>query len=557
MRCPPNVPRPGLGTNPDPGVISILLPIISPGSIYAPEVASIEEDGQLRGAVAAYYVGQIRRFAEVGSCPADAADAEYQTTICEAACNALLANCTPALRPGIWERAGASANSAPMLRACLDRLLEEPCGVNPGPAGRMLRSEAVAVAVTELHVAYAMSTEPGPSLLLQCLQSAAAASIWWLQKEPIDTAAAAAAIHTGGQRFLLLVGAPSPTEGVGQLLTDLTYSGPRAVNFELPGQMLEALKTCEGLLRMAALLPESLHFGGPGPTVVQILEHVSTLLEATAFGIPRNGINSRDERTAAVMLVQTAVKCALKWPGANASPSSGFQRASERLVKSMLMLANTVSGSAISHPDIPGLAPHTAVVRQVDLRFVAQAVIKTTCILMMLRWLCRRWQGAALALLHATASLEGAGCQWLYHAFNPLLTALLRWKAVRVTMLSSEGGLGTLVKSYDSLLVKSLGTTVLPCMFLKLASGLNRNVLAGVQVQSGPGNSHDIPFIMSVVRLKAYAADHTELALAFARIGVLSKMAQWGEANCGMLSSGQVRRVSHWKLFLSMVVPTP
>lgn len=80
-----------------------------------------------------------------------------------------------------------------MLRACLDRLLEEPCDLKPGPAGQLLRSQAVAIAVIGMHSAYVgMSTEAGPPLaavLLQCLQSAAAASIWWLQQDPIDPGA--------------------------------------------------------------------------------------------------------------------------------------------------------------------------------------------------------------------------------------------------------------------------------------------------------------------------------------------------------------------------------
>lgn len=68
-RCP-NIRWPGLGTNPEPGVNVLLLPTINPRSTFAPEVADIEGDRQLRGAVVAYLEGQIQRFADGESGPA-------------------------------------------------------------------------------------------------------------------------------------------------------------------------------------------------------------------------------------------------------------------------------------------------------------------------------------------------------------------------------------------------------------------------------------------------------------------------------------------------------
>ena len=59
-----------------------------------------------------------------------------------------------------------------------------------------------------------------------------------------------------------------------------------------------------------------------------------------------------------------------------------------------------------------------------------------------------------------------------------------------------------------------------------------------MQEANGPAPSQDIASILSIVQLDD--ADRTELVLVLVRIGVLGNMMQWGEANCGLLSSSQV-----------------
>lgn len=331
---------PGLSPNSVTGLPAVLAPIFKRSPTFAPERNAIASEQEFRSAVFAVLEASVQGFAD-----GKAGTSQPDPHTYEASCYALRTLASPSLTPAVSDRARTAAGLIPALLASVDRLLAEPppeARVGRGPEVRAegLWSALALMAALFTHARQqrAMLDPAMTKSLMACVRRGAAVSVRWLEEEAEGTRARDPGRQKQPLSQLLCLLEAMDLEGIqpGAKGTALDASRPK--------QLLEILRTVEGLVRMAALLPARLQSGSSHAALpTELLDWSTGVMHLMPLSLPQ-GLSSREvhpvAQEAMAGLVESTAKFALRWTGRGLSE---FQHEKERFFCSVINVAGTAT----------------------------------------------------------------------------------------------------------------------------------------------------------------------------------------------------------------------